>query len=103
MILTSLEGKVALITGSTRGLGRTTADRLARAGASIIITGREDLAVATAQAEVRSHGVETWGIPADLSRVGEAHRLATEALNEVKQIDILVNNAGLSVRSSFWE
>jgi NAD(P)-dependent dehydrogenase (short-subunit alcohol dehydrogenase family) len=103
MPLTSLEGKVALITGSTRGLGRTTADWLAKAGASIIVTGRGDREVASAVAEVRGHGVEAWGIPADLSQVAEAHRLATEALNQVEKIDILVNNAGMSIRSNFWD
>lgn len=52
---------------------------------------------------IHQYGVQAWGIPADLSRVTEAHRLASEALATVPQIDILINNAGMSIRHSFWE
>jgi NAD(P)-dependent dehydrogenase (short-subunit alcohol dehydrogenase family) len=54
-------------------------------------------------AAMRSLGVAAWGIPADLARVSEAHRLAEEALARVPRLDILVNNAGTSIRGHFWE
>ncbi len=97
------EGKVALVTGSTRGLGRTTAEWLARDGASIVVSGRDASAVAASVAAIEAHGAKAWGISADLSRVDEAHRLAAGTLALVPQLDILVNNAGMSIRGNFWD
>jgi len=98
-----LGGKTALVTGSTRGLGRTTAEWLAREGAAIVVSGREQGAVDTAVAEMRALGGSTFGVAADLADVGEAHRLAEEVLARVERLDILVNNAGMSIRGRFWE
>lgn len=101
--LRRLAGKTALVTGSTRGLGRTMAEWLAREGAAIVVSGRESAAVEASVAAMRSLGVTSFGIPADLARIEDAHRLANEALARVEHLDILVNNAGMSRRSSFWE
>ncbi len=98
-----LTGRTALVTGSTRGLGRTIAEWLAREGANVVVSGREREPVEASVAAIRSLGVEAWGIPADLARVSEAHRLAEEALHLVPRLDILVNNAGMSIRGRFWE
>ncbi len=98
-----LAGKTALVTGSTRGLGRTTAEWLAREGAKIVVSGRHDADVAASVAAIRALGVEAIGIPADLSRVEEAHRLAQETLASVERLDILINNAGMSIRGNFWD
>ena len=98
-----LAGRTALVTGSTRGLGRTTAEWLAREGASLLISGEEAPAVEAVVCELRQAGYESSGIVADLSRVEEAHRLAEEALSRKDGLDILVNNAGMSRRAPFWE
>src|SRR5688500_10626588 len=98
-----LAGKTALVTGSTRGLGRTMAGWLARAGANIVVSGREDADVQRAVDEIAAHGVEATGISADLSRIEETYRLAEEALNRVGKLDILVNNAGMRTRKSSWD
>lgn len=98
-----LAGKTALITGSTRGLGRTMADWLAHEGAGIVVTGRDQDDVDRATAEIRSLGVPVTGIPADLSYPEQAHRLAKDVLAQVEGLDILVNNAGMSIRGHFWE
>jgi glucose 1-dehydrogenase len=98
-----LAGRTALVTGSTRGLGRTIAEWLAREGADIVVSGRDEEPVAASVAAMRSLGVAAWGFPADLARVSEAHRLAEEALARVPRLDILVNNAGMSIRGHFWE
>jgi NAD(P)-dependent dehydrogenase (short-subunit alcohol dehydrogenase family) len=98
-----LQGKVALVTGSTRGLGRTIAEWLAREGASIVVSGRDPAAVAESVAAITALGAQAWGIPADLAQVAEAHRLARETLAVVPQLDILMNNAGMSIRGHFWE
>lgn len=98
-----LAGKTALVTGSTRGLGRTIAEWLAREGANIVVSGREEADVQASVDAMKQLGVESVGIPADLSRVADAHRLAEEALAQVEQIDLLINNAGMSTRGNFWE
>lgn len=99
----ALAGKTALVTGSTRGLGRTIAEWLAREGANIVVSGREAEPVAASVAAMRGLGVEAWGITADLAHVAEAHRLAEETLALVPRLDILVSNAGMSIRGHFWE
>jgi NAD(P)-dependent dehydrogenase (short-subunit alcohol dehydrogenase family) len=99
----ALSGKWALVTGSTRGLGRTMAEWLAREGASIVVSGREDDAVADTVAAVKAIGPDAIGISADLAIVSEAHRLGDAAIAAVPQLDILVNNAGMSIRGHFWD
>ena len=99
----ALRGTWALVTGSTRGLGRTTAEWLAREGAAIVVSGREDGPVDASVAAIRALGAEAIGLTADLSDHREAHRLAEAALAAVPQINILVNNAGMSIRGNFWE
>lgn len=98
-----LIGKTALVTGSTRGLGRTIAEWLAREGAAIVVSGRQPADVQAVVEAIRQLGVEAFGVPADLSLVSEAHRLAEETLALVGQLDILVNNAGMSIRGHFWD
>jgi NAD(P)-dependent dehydrogenase (short-subunit alcohol dehydrogenase family) len=98
-----LRGRTALVTGSTRGIGRTIAEWLARDGVNIVVSGREQGAVDASVAAMQALGVFAWGIPADLARVAEAHLLAEQALDLVPQLDILVNNAGMSIRGHFWE
>lgn len=98
-----LVGRTALVTGSTRGLGRTMIDWLAREGASIVVSGRDRPDVDAAVAAMRELGGEAWGFPADLSRVEDAHQLAEQALDAVGELDILINNAGMSIIGDFWE
>ncbi len=98
-----LRGKTALVTGSTRGLGRVIAEWLAREGADIVVSGRGQQPVDDAVAAMQALGVRAIGIPADLASPDDAHRLAEAALDAVAQIDIVVNNAGMSISQSFWE
>jgi NAD(P)-dependent dehydrogenase (short-subunit alcohol dehydrogenase family) len=98
-----LAGKTALVTGSTRGIGRVIAETLARDGADLIVTGREQAAVDRTTGALSDIGTTVIGIPADLARHEEAHRLAELVLDSVPRLDILVNNAGMSLREPFWE
>ena len=98
-----LAGKNALVTGSTRGLGRTMAEWLAREGANIVVTGRHPDDVAASKAAIEAVGVQAWGIPSDLSSVEQAHALGRAAIEAAGHLDILVNNAGMSIRGHFWE
>jgi 3-oxoacyl-[acyl-carrier protein] reductase len=98
-----LKGKTALVTGSTRGLGRTIAERLAGEGARVIVNGRSAEDVESVVAELQSAGHDAFGIEADLSSPSGAHGLATTVLDEVERLDILVNNAGMSYQEPFWK
>jgi 2-dehydro-3-deoxy-D-gluconate 5-dehydrogenase len=90
----SLEGKRALVTGASRGLGRGIAEALAAAGADVVCaSSRVSGTVATAAA-VRAHGRSAWQLEADLSDPAAAASLADEAERVAGPIDILVNNAG---------
>ncbi len=98
-----LAGKTALVTGSTRGLGRTIAEWLAKEGANIVVSGREQSAVEASVGAYRALGVGAWGITADLASPAGAHRLAEETFASVRHLDILINNAGMSIRGNFWD
>ena len=93
----SLKGKVALVTGASRGIGRAIAIELARRGANIALDYRSDSAHAeTAAAEIRELGVECILIQGDISKKGEALRVVKEVLDKWQHLDILVNNAGIT-------
>jgi len=93
----SLEGKVAIITGSSRGIGRAIAENLAGAGAKVIINYASN---ATAAQEVAAHLNQTEIIAhilqADVSYYGEAEKLVQDTIKLFGRVDILVNNAGIT-------
>ena len=93
----SLKGKVALVTGASRGIGRAIAIELARRGASIALDYRSDAAHAeSAAAEIRELGAECILIQGDIAKKGEAQRIVKEVLDKWQRLDILVNNAGIT-------
>jgi 3-oxoacyl-[acyl-carrier-protein] synthase III len=93
----SLKGKVALVTGGSRGIGRAIAIELARRGANVALDYRCDSGHAeTAAAEIRELGVECILIQGDISKQGEAQRIVKEVLDKWQHLDILVNNAGIT-------
>ncbi|WP_066053567.1 2-dehydro-3-deoxy-D-gluconate 5-dehydrogenase KduD [Robertmurraya korlensis] len=95
--LFSLEGKVALITGASRGLGQGMAVGLAEAGALVIGAGMSDMSETRKQIE--SIGGTFHEIQADLSKPDAASQLVEKALELTNSIDVLVNNAGIIRRS----
>ncbi|MEN9508302.1 MAG: hypothetical protein RLZZ621_865, partial [Gemmatimonadota bacterium] len=97
MMTIDLSGRVALVTGSTRGIGRSIAAALAKAGARVAVTGR-DLAKAqeAASALASETGAEVRGYAADVSEVAQATALIEAVERDFGQLDILVNNAGLT-------
>ncbi len=93
----SLQGKVALVTGAGRGIGRAIALELARRGANVALDYRSDSVHAeSAAAEIRALGVECITIQGDVSKKGEAQRIVKEVLDKWQRLDILVNNAGIT-------
>lgn len=92
---TSLEGKVALVTGSSQGIGRATAERLAKAGADIVINYRSNAgAAAEAKASIEALGRRCIAVQADVSLENDVTRLFAEANEQLGPVAILVNNAG---------
>jgi NAD(P)-dependent dehydrogenase (short-subunit alcohol dehydrogenase family) len=87
-----LEGKVAVVTGATSGIGRAAALQLAEQGATVVIHGRDAERGAAVVKEIESAGGSARFVGADLSQPAEALRLASE----VGEVDILVNNAGFA-------
>jgi 3-oxoacyl-[acyl-carrier protein] reductase len=89
-----LKNKVAIVTGSARGLGAATARRLAQEGASVVITDiMADLAHETA-ASLRAQGYSAHCVPADITKAADVQRLVDETIGAFGAIHILVNNAG---------
>jgi 3-oxoacyl-[acyl-carrier protein] reductase len=92
-----LSGKVALVTGASRGIGRAVVLRLAQCGARVTITDRRSAAEAEEVArEIRSHGGECLVAPADVSQPADVERMVEATQQAFGRIDILVNNAGVS-------
>jgi 3-oxoacyl-[acyl-carrier protein] reductase len=93
----NLEGRVAVVTGGSRGIGRAIAVRLAEAGARIIISYHADEAAATETTDAifRQYQVEATAIRADVSNADEAAHLVNAAIEKFGRLDILVCNAGI--------
>jgi 3-oxoacyl-[acyl-carrier protein] reductase len=93
----SLANKVALVTGSGRGIGRAIALRLAEAGASVVVNDIGDAApVEAVVKEIKAMGGQALPVLADVSSAAEVERLVAEATSAYGRIDILVNNAGIA-------
>lgn len=90
-----LEGRTALVTGASQGLGRAIALAFARSGADIVVTARSEARLGTLAAEAEALGVRALALPADLNSEREIDALAAAAAGAFGGIDILVNNAGI--------
>lgn len=93
-----LEDKVAIVTGSTRGLGKGMAIALAEAGADVVITGRTEEALNEVSQEVREKGVEAFPVKLDVTDPVSIQNMVDKVVDKFSRIDILVNNAGTIVR-----
>ncbi len=99
-----LDGKVALVTGSGRNIGRATALRLAAEGAHVVVNARTNQAEAEAVArEVRERGVKSLAVLADLAKKDQVDAMVARAISEFGRIDILINNAAIRPHKPFTE
>lgn len=99
-----LEGKVALVTGSSQGIGQAIAIRLACEGADIVINYRSHAEGAEeTKAKVEEAGRKGLIIKADLGIVSDIRQMVESAVQHFGKLDILVNNAGLEKNAAFWE
>ncbi|MSQ60578.1 MAG: SDR family oxidoreductase [Betaproteobacteria bacterium] len=89
-----LSGKVALVTGGSRGLGLQLAEALGEMGAKLALTARKAGELEAAATALRAHGCEVAVFPADLQNAAGAEALARQVMERFGTIDILVNNAG---------
>jgi NAD(P)-dependent dehydrogenase (short-subunit alcohol dehydrogenase family) len=94
-----LEGRVALVTGGARGLGRVMAEALASAGASVVVTARDPNAAETAAREIAAtNSTRASGVCVDVTRADRIQAMVARVLNDFGRLDILVNNAGINIR-----
>jgi NAD(P)-dependent dehydrogenase (short-subunit alcohol dehydrogenase family) len=101
--LFDLTGRVAIVTGTSRGLGQTFARALAEAGADLVITSRAAAALAPFQAEIEALGRQVLPLELDVRDQASIERMAQAAADHFGKIDILVNNAGCNVRKPALE
>jgi len=96
MSLFDLSGKVALVTGSTKGIGRAIAQRMAEAGARVVISSRNQDACDEVAAEINQHGGEAYPLACNINYREQLQALVDKTLEKYGRIDILVINAALN-------
>jgi 3-oxoacyl-[acyl-carrier protein] reductase len=99
-----LEGKVALVTGSGRNIGRATVLQLAGQGANVVVNARSNQAEAEAVVrEAQALGVKALAVIADIGKKDQVEAMAAKALSEFGRVDILINNAAIRPHKPFTE
>jgi NAD(P)-dependent dehydrogenase (short-subunit alcohol dehydrogenase family) len=98
-----LSGRLAVVTGGNRGLGRAFALALGEAGARVAIVSRDTAQTADAVAELTGRGIEAQGFRADVARRPDVDRAVDEITSAMGRVDILVNNAGTCIHAPAFE
>ncbi len=99
----NLEGKVAIVTGAGRGLGRAAATALAKAGAKVVLFGPDTKHLEEAAGEIKKSGFQGIVVEGDVSVAGDVDRLVNETRNRFGSVDVLFNNAGIIGPPRFLE
>ncbi len=99
----SLDGRVALVTGSSRGIGFALAEALAGAGATVVLNGRDDEALARSEQRLRSAGLDARRHAADVTEPAAVDEMVVSIEEQVGPLEILVNNAGVQHRAPFLD
>ena len=89
-------GRVAVVTGSSKGIGRATAERLARGGAAVVINSRDEGELDEAAKPLRAEGAEVHVAAGNVARAGGAKALIDAAVGKYGRVDLVVNTVGLS-------
>jgi 3-oxoacyl-[acyl-carrier protein] reductase len=90
-----LQNQVAIVTGSTRGIGQAIAEHLLREGAAVVINSRTEKDVATTTQELLVGGGRVLGVTADITDLAQVENLVRRTIEEFQRVDILVNNAAI--------
>jgi NAD(P)-dependent dehydrogenase (short-subunit alcohol dehydrogenase family) len=101
--LFDLTGKVALITGSSSGMGKAIAEAMGLQGAMVIISSKDNIACELVVANFQEKGITSFAIPCDVSRKEEIDNLHQKAIEKTGKIDILVSGVGVGISGSFLE
>ncbi len=96
-----LQGRTALVTGATGGIGRQISRHLAKAGMNVVVSGRREDVLADVVSELRAQGVKSEAVAADLGDLTQIDPLIERSEATLGEIDLLVNNAGLEISGSF--
>ena len=96
----AIGGKVVMITGASSGIGQAAAEKVAAAGAKVLLVARSADKLEVIKEEIEAAGGEAYVHPCDLADVDDIERMGKEVLEEHGHVDILVNNAGRSIRRS---
>lgn len=96
-------GKIALITGASRGLGKAMALALAEAGARLALVSRDGKALEQAASEARALGAEAEAFPCDVSQEDQVSALESRVIERFGKLHILINNAGINIRKPVTE
>jgi 3-oxoacyl-[acyl-carrier protein] reductase len=91
-----IKGKVALVTGGNKGIGKASALAMAQDGCNLVITGRNEADLEATEKEIQAYGVKTLAVAADMEKAADVERLVSQAFDTFGQVDILFNNAGHS-------
>jgi NAD(P)-dependent dehydrogenase (short-subunit alcohol dehydrogenase family) len=97
----TFKDKVAIVTGSSRGIGRATAYRLARRGAVVVLNGRNTIRLENTRKEMEKKGYTVFGIAGDVTLIKDSKNLIEKTIERFGTIDILINNAGIVSRGKF--
>lgn len=98
-----LENKVAIVTGASKGIGKSIAITLAENGSKVVINGRDITSLEGVKADINKNGGQCIVISGDVSKPETAELVLNETIKNYGKIDILVNNAGVNMRSSTLE
>ena len=90
-----LDGKVAIVTGSTSGMGRSTAKLYAEEGAKVVVTGRNEERAQAVVDDIVAAGGEAFAVIADMANVDDIKKIFDATMEKYGTVDILFNNAGL--------
>jgi 2-deoxy-D-gluconate 3-dehydrogenase len=96
----SLEGKVILVTGASRGIGREVAISCAKSGANIALCGRNEEGLKSVKKEIDKVGVNSEYVIADMSNVEQIRKMVKDTINYFGKIDVLINNAAICIREN---
>lgn len=92
----SLNGKVAIITGSSKGIGKSIAQGLAENGAKVVVSSRKKQAVDTVVEEFEKEGLEAFGVPCHIAHPEQRQNLVDATIEKYGRIDVLINNAAIN-------